>query len=131
MITSLRRIVAGLVLVSMTGVVVPLPAQAAMVATEALASASAASADRERLAALLSRADLRAQLEAKGVRVSDVQARIDALSDEEVAKLAGHIDSLPAGGDVVGAVVFVFLVLLITDLLGLTKVFSFTKPINK
>ncbi len=128
---SLRRIVAGLVLVSMTGLVVPLPAQAAMVATETLASASAASAARERLAALLARADLRAQLEAKGVRAADVQARIDALSDEEVAKLAGHIDSLPAGGDVVGALVFVFLVLLITDLLGLTKVFPFTKPINR
>jgi len=128
---SLRRIVAGLVLVSMTGLVVPLPAKAAMVATEALASASAASADRARLVELLARADLRAQLEAKGVRAADVQARIDALSDEEVAKLVGHIDSLPAGGDIVGAAVFVFLVLLITDLLGLTKVFPFTKPINK
>jgi len=126
-----RRIVAGLVLVSMTGLAVPLPARAAMVATETLARAGAASADRERLATLLARADLRAQLEAKGVRAADVQARIDALSDEEVAKLAGHIDSLPAGGDIVGAVVFVFLVLLITDLLGLTKVFPFTKPIKR
>jgi hypothetical protein len=48
-----------------------------------------------------------------------------------VAQLAGRIDSLPAGGDVIGAVVFVFLVLLITDLLGLTKVFPFTKPVKR
>jgi hypothetical protein len=127
----IRRFVAGLVVASMTGLVVPLPAQAEIVATETLAATSAASPDRERLAALLARDDLRAQLEAKGVRAADVQARVDALSDDEVAQLAGRIDSLPAGGDVIGAVVFVFLVLLITDLLGLTKVFPFTKPVKR
>jgi hypothetical protein len=127
----LRRLVASLVLVSMTGLAVPLPAQAGIVATQALAASSAASTDREHLAALLARTDLRAQLEAKGVRAADVQARIDALSDEEVAQLAGRVDSLPAGGDIVGALVLVFLVLLITDLLGLTQVFPFTKPIKK
>jgi hypothetical protein len=127
----IRRFVAGLVVVSMTGLVVPLPAQAEIVATETLAATSAASPDRQRLAALLARDDLRAQLEAKGVRAADVQARVDALSDDEVAQLAGRIDSLPAGGDVIGAVVFVFLVLLITDLLGLTKVFPFTKPVKR
>lgn len=124
-----RRLVAGLVLVSMTGVVVPLPAQAGVVATESLSGSVSPTSDRERLAVLLARADLRAQLEAKGVRPADVQARIDALSDEEVAQLAGRIDALPAGGDVVGAIVFVFLVLLITDFLGWTKVFPFTKKV--
>jgi hypothetical protein len=127
---SFRRVVAGLVLVSMTGLIVPLPAQAGIVATEAFAESGVVAPERARLATLLARSDLRAQLEAKGVRASDVQARIDALSDEEAAQLAGRIDSLPAGGDVIGAVVFVFLVLLVTDILGLTKVFPFTKPIK-
>jgi len=126
-----HRFLALSLIVSIAGSALPLPAQAGVVGTEALAAASAAPADRERLAALLARADLRAQLEAKGVRPADVQARIDALSDEEVAQLAGRIDSLPAGGDVVGALLFVFLVLLVTDLLGLTKVFPFTKPIKR
>jgi hypothetical protein len=48
-------------------------------------------------------------------------------------QIAAQIDTLPAGGDAVGslisAAVFVFVVLLITDLLGLTRVFSFTRPI--
>ena len=57
------------------------------------------------------------------------------LSDEEAAQLARQIDNLPAGADagigpIVGAIVLVFLVLLITDLLGLTKVFPFTRPIR-
>ena len=125
----LRRLVAGLVLVSMTGLVIPLPAQAGVVATEALTASSSTSSARDRVAVLLARADLRAQLEARGVRPADIQARIDALSDEEVAQLAGRIDALPAGGDVVGAIVFVFLVLLITDFLGWTKVFPFTKKV--
>jgi len=127
--SRLRRLVAGLVIVSMTGIVIPLPAQAGVVATEALTASSSTSSARDRLAVLLTRADLRAQLEARGVRPADVQARIDALSDEEVAQLAGRVDALPAGGDVVGAIVFIFLVLLITDLLGWTKVFPFTKKV--
>ncbi len=110
--------------------VIPLPAQAGIVATEALV-ATGASADRERLTALLAREDLRVQLEAKGVRPADVQARLDALSDAEVEQLAGRIDSLPAGGDIVGAVVLVFIILLITDILGFTKVFPFTKPVKR
>ena len=74
---------------------------------------------------------LAARLEALGARRADVQARVDALSDEEVLQLAARLDSLPAGGDgFIGALVFVFLVLLITDIIGLTKVFPFTRPIK-
>ncbi len=126
----LRRWIAAVLTVSTSMMVIPLPAQAGIVATEALV-ATGVSADRERLAALLVREDLRAQLEAKGVRPADVQARLDALSDAEVEQLAGRIDSLPAGGDIVGAVVLVFIVLLITDILGFTKVFPFTKPVKR
>jgi len=128
-----RRWVAVLLVASTTGMVIPLPAQAGIVATDALVAMApiGASAERERLSALLLRSDLRTQFEAKGVRPADVQARLDALSEAEVEQLAERIDTLPAGGDIVGAVVFVFIVLLITDILGLTKVFSFTKPIKR
>jgi hypothetical protein len=62
---------------------------------------------------------------------ADVKARVAALTDEEVAQLAGQLDRLPAGGEgIIGALLIVFLVLLITDLLGLTKVFSFTRPVR-
>ena len=59
---------------------------------------------------------------------------IAALTDEEARELAARIDALPAGGDgvgsVVGALVLVFIILLITDLLGWTKVFPFTRTIR-
>ncbi|MDP4796263.1 MAG: PA2779 family protein, partial [Rhodospirillales bacterium] len=54
-----------------------------------------------------------------------------ALSDAEVSKLAGQIKSSPAGqgalGAIIGALVLIFIVLLITDLLGFTSVFGFTR----
>jgi hypothetical protein len=56
------------------------------------------------------------------------------MTDEEAARLAARVDSLPAGGDgigaLVGAALLVFLVLLLTDILGFTHVFPFTKPIK-
>jgi hypothetical protein len=40
------------------------------------------------------------------------------------------MDALPAGGDVLGVVLAVFLILLVTDILGFTKVYPFTRPIR-
>src|SRR6266850_4482392 len=122
-----RRFIASLLVVSMTGLGLPLPSRAAIVGTDAALVA----AQRDRVATMLDRGDVRAQLEAHGVRQADVKARVAALTDAEVAQLAGQLDSLPAGGEgIIGAIVIVFLVLLITDLLGLTKVFSFTRPVR-
>jgi hypothetical protein len=55
---------------------------------------------------------------------------VAALTDEEARQLAGQVDSLPAGGDVLGVLLTVFLVLLITDILGFTKIFPFTRPVR-
>jgi hypothetical protein len=122
-----RRFIASLLVVSMTGLGLPLPSHAAIVGTDA----ALAAAQRDRVATLLDRAELRAQLEAHGVRPADVQTRVAALTDDEVAQLAGQLDRLPAGGEgIIGALVIVFLVLLITDLLGLTKIFPFTRPVR-
>ena len=127
MIARLRRLVASLLVVSIAGLGLPLPAQAGIVPT----GAALASAERDRIASMLERADVRAQLEAYGVRAVDVKARVAALTDEEAARLAGKLDSLPAGGDgIIGALLLIFVVLLITDILGLTKVFPFTRPIK-
>ena len=65
---------------------------------------------------------------ARGVSPQDAQARAAALTDAEAAELAARIDELPAGGiGIVGAILIVFLVLLLTDILGYTKIFPFTR----
>jgi len=125
--TRFYRTVASLLIVCMTGLGLPLPVQAGMVSTDA----AVASGDRERIASFLDRSEVRARLAAQGVDPADVKARVAALTDDEAAQLAGRIDSLPAGGaDVLGVLLVVFLVLLITDILGFTKIFPFTKSVR-
>lgn len=124
----LRRLIASLLVVSLTGMSMPLPAQAGIVATE---DVLAASNDRTRIGDVLERADVQAQLQAYGVSPAEVKARVAAMTDAEAAELAARIDQLPAGGaSVLGVILIVFLVLLITDILGLTKVFPFTKSMK-
>ena len=125
--TLFRRIVSLFLIASLA---LPLPAQAGMLSTEA----ALAGDTKERIVSFLERTDVRAQLESLGVNPADARARVASLSDAEAAQLASQIDSLPAGADAVGtlvwAIVVVFIVLLITDLLGVTKVFPFTRPIR-
>lgn len=87
--------------------------------------------NREKVAAFLGRDEVQQVLVQHGVNAAEAQLRVASLADTELARLAGQIDQLPAGGDgvgaVVGAVVLIFLVLLITDLLGLTHVFPFVR----
>jgi hypothetical protein len=56
-------------------------------------------AERERVKALIARPELAKELEKRGIKPADVQARIGAMTDQEVHALAGRIDSLPAAGD--------------------------------
>lgn len=106
-------------------------AQAAMIPTDQVIGEAAAAEDRARVAAFLEREDVRAQLAGLGVDPEEAKARVAALSDEEIEEIAGHLDELPAGqsavGTVVGAALVIFLVLLVTDLLGLTDVFPFVR----
>lgn len=126
------RAIARLLIVAVLLNTLPLgAAQAALVSTEeALAAAEPAEA-RARLMGLLQRDEVRLELEALGVDPAEAEARIARLTDAEIAAVAGRLKELPAGegalGAVVGAALFIFLVLLITDLLGLTDVFPFVR----
>jgi L-fucose isomerase-like protein len=108
-------------------------AQAAMVSSAQVAQATGVNKveqDRERIMATLSRADVQEELVKRGVNPTEVKDRVAALTDEEVSLMAEQIDSAPAGGSIVGAIVLIFLVLLVTDILGLTKVYPFTRSIR-
>ena len=125
MIATLRRLIASLLVIC---IAVPLPSQGAMLPTDSALGA----AQREQVNRLLERADVQARLADFGVKAGDLKARVAALTDE-VAQLGAKIDSLPAGADggaLIGALVLIFIVLLITDILGLTKIFPFTRPIK-
>lgn len=78
----------------------------------------------------LAKQEVQDKLATLGVSMDSIKDRLASLSDEEIAQINTKIDSMPAGGDfgaVIGVLAFIFIVLLITDLLGLTTVFNFTK----
>jgi hypothetical protein len=129
---QLRRGVALVLAVVMFVVAMPLgTAHAALISTQEVLAAGDRAADRARVLAFLDRAEVREQIAALGVDPNEAAARIAALSDAQVREIAGQLDQLPAGqgavGAVVGAILIIFLVLLITDLLGLTNVFPFVR----
>lgn len=126
-----RKPLAATLILAMAVVSVPvLPARAGLVGTDQVIQ-QIQGTDRDRIVTFLSREDVQAQLKALGVSPTEAKARVGALSDEEVARINGRLDELPAGkgaiGALVGAAVIIFLVLVITDLLGLTQVFGFTR----
>ncbi len=110
-------------------------AQAGLVGTDQVVALSNAEADRERVAAFITREDVRGQMRKMGVDPDEAAARVAVMSDVEIRRIAAKIDQTPAGqsaiGAIVGAILLIFLVLLITDLVGLTDVFPFVKKGNR
>jgi hypothetical protein len=109
-------------------------ARAGLVTTEQVVEQRTVASDRERLAAFLLRDDVRQQMEALGVDRQEAIERLASLSDQEVQQIAGRIDELPAGQSVLVGVLIaagvVLIVLVITDLLGLTDVFAVINPVR-
>lgn len=127
-----RRFVAVAMAVVMLSVSGPITlARAAMISTDQVIEQTSAAEDRARVLEFLGREDVRRELEALGVDPDEALRRADALSDEEIRGIARQLAALPAGqnvvGPIVGAIVLIFLVLLITDLLGLTDVYPFVR----
>ena len=88
------------------------PAHAALIATEDVLHQANPPTDRKKVAAFLQRQDVRQQLVFLGVDVREADARVATLSDEEIAKLAGKIDQMPAGQGV-AILVIALLVLMV------------------
>ena len=137
-----RRFVAPPVALAMAALSLPVgAAQAGMVSTEQIveqshrAGAEAASASRERVLGFVRREDVQKEMRALGVDPAEAYRRTAALSDAEIAEIAGRMDAMPAGegvvGPIIGAAVLVFIILLVTDLMCWTKVFPFTKCVAK
>jgi len=107
------------------------PIFAAMISSEDTFYQIKAQGARDHLKTLISRKDVTNALISQGIDPDEAIARIESLSDPEVKAIADRIEQLPAGGNAVGAIIgaalIVFLVLLITDILGYTDIFPFVK----
>jgi hypothetical protein len=125
-----RKPIAGLVILALGLFSISwAPAHAAMFTTAEILKQNQQNHERERLRTLFDRSEVRRQLEARGVSSEEARAWVDSLTEEEIAEIAARMDQMPAGADalgtIVGAAILVFLVLLITDILGYTDIFPF------
>lgn len=125
----LKKWTSALMALAFLGLTV-MPLQAAMISTDEVISSQQAEMDRESIAALLDRADVQEKLVAMGVSVSDVEQRIALMTDAEVAQLNQQIADLPAGAGVVSVLVLLFIVFVVTDVLGATDIFPFIRPVR-
>jgi hypothetical protein len=128
--TIYKRFLASTLIVSTLAMGLPASAQAGIVSTQDVLSTSAAATNRAQVNSFMARDDVRKGLQNQGIDVEAAQSRVNAMSDAEVAELAGRVDQAPAGGEVLGLLFTVFIVLLVTDILGFTKVFPFTRSVR-
>jgi len=105
---------------------VPTGEAAALEVPEATEAATARGA-RARLTAALARPELSAQLVGLGLAPDEAASRVAALDDTTAIEAATALDRVPAGAGGFGIVVFVFAVLILTDVIGLTRIFPFTR----
>ena len=129
-IHRIRKPVALCIFVAFLNLLIPMGSvQAAMIPTSDVLQTDSHALEKDRLLSLLERQEVQQKLHSLGVDPEVAKLRINALTDQELSRIAHKMDTLPAGGDAVGAIVgagvFIFVVLLITDILGLTHVFSF------
>ncbi len=127
----LKKLVAHTLITSVMFLGFTQSVQATMISTEQVVSAATAVQNRAKVAASFERADVQAELQRMGIDTDQARARVAAMTDAETASIAKQVDSLPAGADgIIGTIVFIFVLLLITDIIGFTKVFPFTRSLR-
>ncbi|MGB5180095.1 MAG: DUF6627 family protein [Gammaproteobacteria bacterium] len=105
--------------------------QAAMLDTDTLITTARSQQSITGLQQLLGREDAQQQLLALGVDPDQVGERVASLSDSELARINQGIDTLNAGGDsVLGILLIIFIVFVITDVIGATNIFPFIHPVK-
>jgi hypothetical protein len=106
-------------------------ASAAIIETEIAKDSIEGKQARNYILSVLAREEVQAVLTAQGINSQEAKRRLDSLTDAEIIRFAKESKQLPAGGGafgtIVGAALIVFLVLLITDIMGFTDVFPFVK----
>ncbi len=129
----LKKLGVTVVSLSMLGLQLA-PAQAAMIGTEQLVQQERSQVDRTQLLSMLERQDVQAQLIELGVDPNDAKDRVAGMTDAQVAELNDRLTDLPAGegvGTVLGILLIIFLVFVITDVIGATNIFPFIHPVNQ
>lgn len=128
---SFFRLVARFLIVSLFALHLPMSSSnAAMIGTENAIDQTLTAQNRDKVEAFMTRAEVREQMQKMGVNADDATSRVASMTDQEISKVAGKIDELPAAGGgaatVLIVLLIVFIILVITDILGWTKIFPWS-----
>jgi long-subunit fatty acid transport protein len=96
----MKKLLSCLLIFSMT--VVPFSIQAAMIGTDQIVTTSVNQANRDKVIVFVNRSDVAKQLEAMGVRPAEAQSRVNAMTPDELNKVAANVDTMPAGAMAAG-----------------------------
>ena len=99
------------------------------ISSDSVMQTQAAHYNKQQLIDMVNRADVQSKLVSLGVDSNQAIARINGMTDSEIAQLNDEINQAPAGG-VVGAVLTVLAIIAILDLIGVTDVYPFIRPVN-
>lgn len=110
-------------------------ARAAMVTTEPVITSAAEpqerQSDRQRVRAFLDREEVRAQIEAYGLSPDEAVARVDSLTDREIAEIVDKLDALPAAGAGEAAIVALFAAVLVATAALFVAIFYGLKELGE
>ena len=107
-----------------------LPAQAAMIGNKQIISQGQSHQTRDGLQQLFEQETAQQQLQVWGVNPDQIRSRIDSLTDAELARINQQVNDLQAGGGVLGILLVIFVVFVITDVIGATDIFPFIHPVK-
>lgn len=100
---------------------------AAVIGTQQAMSIEQRQGNIDHIQAQLQRSDVQQAMIDLGVDPEQAALRVSSLNDQELAQLQQEIDTLPAGGDGILALIgAVFVVLLILELTGVINIFNKT-----
>ena len=125
---NLRRRSTAIVLCVLLALMPLLPAQAAMIGNDQIVNQGLSHQTRDGLQQLFEQETAQQKLQAWGVTPDQIKSRIDSLTDAEIARINQQVNDIQAGGDVLGLLLVIFLVFVITDIIGATDVFPFINP---
>lgn len=108
------RLICSMLIASM--VLMPFSANAGMIATDVAVMSAQDVASRDIVRDFIAREDVASQLRAMGVSASTAQDRVAAMTQEDVNKLAGQIETAPAGGAMAYAVIVALIALIVAGI---------------
>ena len=91
----LSKFVSQLLIASM--VLLPFSSQAGMIGTDQVVASATAQANRDKVRDFVSRTDVQKQFEALGLTTANAAERVNAMTQDEINRVAGKIDTLSIG----------------------------------